>query len=197
MWPIGDTTHIVSVPFRLAVLLCVLAVAIRLSAQPTVPFERFAAAALSRTDPLLRTQLEVNVERWSDDSEGEQLAAALRHGGTSAVLDELKRHRSVGQIRSISGMTRSIRYARDIRSTTGARYMLLFADPPFAEREFFEGMKTSDGTLVAVAIWLGANGGGEGQVTLMERIGIDSAGSITVDFRDPPVVLPSIARQPQ
>jgi hypothetical protein len=41
--------------------------------------------------------------------------------------------------------------------------MLLFADPPFTEREFFEGMKTSDGTLVAVAIWLGANGGGEGQ----------------------------------
>jgi hypothetical protein len=31
----------------------------------------------------------------------------------------------------------------------------------------------------------------------MERIGIDSAGSITVDFRDPPVVLPSIARKPQ
>jgi len=94
-------------------------------------------------------------------------------------------------------MTRSIRYARDTRSTTGARYMLLFADPPFAEREFFEGMNTSNGTLLALAIWLGANGTGEGQVTLLRRIGIDSSGSITVDVRDPPVVLPSIGRQPQ
>jgi hypothetical protein len=145
----------------------------------------------------MRSQLEVDVERWSDDAEGEQLAAALRNGGTGAVLEELSRHRALGQIRSISGMTRSIRYARDIRSTTGARYMLLLADPPFAEREFFEGTKTSDGTLLAIAIWLSANGGGEGQVTLLGRIGIDSAGSITVDFRDPPMVLPSIARQPQ
>jgi hypothetical protein len=184
-------------PFRIVVSLYLLTVAIRLPTQLPVSFEGFTAAALSRTDPLLRTQLEVDVERWSDDAEGEQLAAALRNGGTGAVLDELKRHRSVGQIRSISGMTRSVRYARDIRSTTGARYMLLFADPPFAEREFFKGMKTSDGTLLAIAIWLSANGGGEGQVTLMERIGIDSAGSITVDFRDPPVVLPSIARKPQ
>jgi len=135
------------VPIRLAVTLCLLAVAIRLPAQLPVSFERFTGAALSRTDPLMRSQLEVDVERWSDDAEGEQLAAALRNGGTGAVLEELRRHRALGQIRSISGMTRSIRYARDIRSTTGARYMLLFADPPFAEREFFEGTKTPDGTL--------------------------------------------------
>jgi hypothetical protein len=164
-----------------------------LSAQSATPVERFSATALSRTDSTVRTLVEIDIQRWSDDAEGEQLAAAFRRSGVDAALEELKRHPPAGQLRSINGLSRAIRYAREITSTGGARYFLLLTDP-FTARDLFQGAGTSNGTLSAISIWLGQLGNGEGQIADGTKIGIDTFGAVTVDVRDPPVVLPVIDR---
>jgi hypothetical protein len=48
--------------------------------------------------------------------------------------------------------------------------------------------------LSAISIWLGQLGNGEGQIADGTKIGIDTFGAVTVDVRDPPVVLPVIDR---
>jgi hypothetical protein len=88
-------------------------VVLALSAQPGAPLERFTATALSRTDATVRTLVEIDIQRWSDDAEREQLAAAFRRSGVDAALQELTRHPVAGQLRSITGLTQTIRYARE------------------------------------------------------------------------------------
>lgn len=171
-----------------------LVAAAALAAQSGAPVEHFTATALSRGDPSVRVLIEIDIQAWSGDAEGEQLAAAFRRSGVDAALDELKRHPSMGQLRSITGLTRAIRYAREIRSTNGSRYLLLLADPPFTPRELFQGDNTRAGALSAISIWLGQLGNGEGQIADGTKIGIDTFGAVTVDVRDPPVVLPVIDR---
>jgi len=103
------------------------------------------------------------------------------------------RHPSVRQLRSISGLSRTIRYARDSRFTGGSRYFLLLVDP-FTSEEFFQGTTSPGGELAAIAIWLGKIGEGEGQIAEGSRIGIDAFGAVTVDVREPIIVLPTVGR---
>jgi hypothetical protein len=132
----------------------------------------------------------------ADDAEGNQLAAAFRRSGVDAAIQELKRHPSAGQLRSISGLIRTIRYAQEIRSTGGAPYVLLLLDP-FTSQDLFRAATASGGDLAVVTIWLGLTGTGEGQIAAGTQIGIDAFGAITVDVRESFIVLPTVSRQTQ
>lgn len=171
-----------------------LVTALVFSAQPDAPLERFTATTLSRTDSTVRALVEIDIQRWSDDAEGEQLSTAFRRSGVESALQELQRHPVSGQLRSITGLTRAIRYAREIRSTGGARYLLLLADP-FTPHDLFQGTDVSTVSLSVITIWLSQLGNGEGQIDEGTKIGIDTFGAVTVDVRDPRVVMPMIDRQ--
>jgi hypothetical protein len=166
-----------------------------LSGQTLYQTERFVAPALSSAGTVVRTSLEIEVERWSNESDGEHLVAALRRGGIDAVIAELQRHEAAGRLRGLNGLTRTIRYARETRLTSGARQLLFVFDPPVDRSELFAGTGSIEHRLAAIAVWLGPAGEGEGQVTELARVGIDSFGALTVDFRDPSVLLPSVTRQ--
>ena len=162
-------------------------------AQASPAIERLTATALARASSNVRTFVEIDVERWSDESESDQLAATFRRSGVEAALQELTRRPSAGQVRSISGLTRTIRYARESRFTSGSRYFLLLVDP-FTSQDFFQGTTNGGGDLAAIAIWLGKIGEGEGQITAFSQIGIDAFGAVTVDVREPIIVLPTVNR---
>lgn len=153
--------------------------------------QHLIATALSRTDPNVRTSIEIDIQRWSDQTEEDQLVATLRRSGVEAVLQELTRHSAAGQLRSISGLSRTIRYAREIRFTGGSRYVLLLVDP-FTAKEFFQSATTSGVDLLAIAIWLGQKGDGEGQIAGGLELGVDAFGAVTVDVRNPLIVLPIV-----
>jgi len=155
--------------------------------------ERFTATALSRADSTVRTSVEIDIHRWSDEAEGEQIAAAFRRRGVEAALLELTHLRSAGRLRSISGLSRTIRYAREMRFTGGSRYVLLLVDS-FTPHEFFESTTTSGGDLSAITVWLGQKGDGEGQIASGTQLGIDAFGAVTVDVKNPPIVLPAVSR---
>jgi hypothetical protein len=170
-----------------------LAVAIALSAQSRTPIERFTATALPRADSNIRTSVEIDIQRWSEEAEGDQFAAVFRRSGVDAVLQELKRHPSAGKLRSSSGLSREIRYAREIRSTSGSRSFLLLVDP-FTSSDLFQGINTSGDDLSAITIWLGQIGDGEGQIMTGNQIGVDAFGAVTVDVRDPLIILLAVGR---
>ena len=172
-----------------------LVVALALQAQSSQPLERFTATAVSRENANVRVSVEIDIHGWSHQAESDQLAAAFRRSGVGAAFQELAHLPSVGQLRSISGLSRTIRYARDSRFLGGSRYVLLLVDP-FTSQDFFQGTTSSGGDLSAIAIWLGKIGDGEGQIAAGTRIGIDAFGAVTVDVRDPPIVLPIIGRLP-
>ena len=72
--------------------------------------------------------------------------------------------------------------------------MLLLLADPFASDELFRGTTTSRGDLVAITIWLGQSGEGEGQIGAGTQLGIDAFGALTVDAEDPLIVLPTVGR---
>jgi len=146
------------------------------------PLRAFSGLALSRVDSQIRTFLEIDIRRWSDEAESDQLAEVFRRSGVEAALQELKRFPPARQVRSISGLSRVIRFAREARFTNGARYFLLLLDP-FTSHELFQAANASGADLSAISIWLGRAGGGEGQITAGAQIGIDAFGAVTVDVR--------------
>jgi hypothetical protein len=168
-------------------------VALALPAQSTQPVEQFTATALTRASSAVRTSIEIDIHRWSDQSKATNWLRPFRRSGVEAALRELAGHPSVRQLRSISGLSRTIRYARDSRFTGGSRYFLLLVDP-FTSEEFFQGTTSPGGELAAIAIWLGKIGEGEGQIAEGSRIGIDAFGAVTVDVREPIIVLPTVGR---
>ena len=167
-------------------------VVLALQAQSSPPVEHLTATALARASSDVRTFVEIDIERWSDESESDRLAATFRRSGVEAALQELAHHPSAGRVRSISGLSRTIRYARESRFS-GSRYFLLLVDP-FTSQDFFQGTTSAGGDLAAIAIWLGKIGEGEGQIAAGSRIGIDAFGAVTVDVRDPIIVLPTVGR---
>ncbi len=161
-------------------------------AQAQGPAERFTTIAAQRADPTFRVSVEIDIDRWSDESEGNRLAAALRQRGIDGVFQALKLLPSVGQIRSITGMKRTVRYARETRFLSGARQFLLLVDP-FTSHDLFQSDGAKLGDLSAVSIWLGPKGEGEGQISTGNDIGIDPFGTITVDVREPLIVFPTVS----
>jgi hypothetical protein len=171
-----------------------LIVALALSAQSGAPLEHFSATAFSRADSQVRTFVEIDIQRWSPETESDQLAEVFRRSGVEAALQELKRFPPAGQLRSISGLSRVIRFARETRFIGGARYFLLLVDP-FTSIELFQGAHASGSDLSAISIWIGQAGAGEGQITAGAQIGVDAFGAVTVDVRNPLIVLPSVDRE--
>ena len=169
-------------------------VTLALSVHLRPPVERLTATAFSRANSQVRTAVEIDIDRWSDQSENDQVAGAFRRSGVEAALRELANHPPMGQVRSSSGLSRTIRYARESNFTNGSRYLLVLVDP-FTSDDFFQGTNSPSGDLAAIAIWLGKSGEGEGQIAAGSRIGIDAFGAVTVDVRDPMIVFPHIGRQ--
>jgi hypothetical protein len=120
-----------------------------------------------RATAQVRTSVEIDIDRRSDQSENDQLAEVFRRSGVEAALREL---------------------------TNGSRYLLLLVDP-FTADDFFQGTKSPGSELAAIVIWLGRGGEGEGQIAPGSRIGIDAFGAVTVDVRDPMIVFPHVGRQ--
>jgi hypothetical protein len=126
---------------------CVAALCVAVSPSPQAtgaadaPFQRFVARAPVDGDPGSLSRIDIMIERWSTDQEGDQLAAALSRGpeGLLTALQGLRRRVGVLLIPGVQGSGARARirhplnlyFARQIVTPKG-RQMILAADHPLA-----------------------------------------------------------------
>ncbi len=106
------------------------------------PFQRFVARAPVDGDPASFGRIDIMIEHWSTDKDGEELAAALNKGGPAGLLPALQSLRRRVGVLLIPGVPGSgararlrhpinLYFARQIETPKG-RQMILVADHPLA-----------------------------------------------------------------
>ena len=145
------------------------------AAQSSPVIARFLGTAVSKTDEKTAAgRIEIVVERWSTDEEGESLRGALSDKGPAAMLAALERTmRRVGVVQ-VPGMqasgarardrrARNLKFAREFKTATG-RQIILAADQRLGLGESPRNFQSSDPEFTLIDIRLGPDGTGVGKV---------------------------------
>ena len=106
------------------------------SAQTSGQREEFTAIGIANDDLGSGAgTIIIQVNRWSTEAEQKQLINSLRVNAPEKVIDDLRRMRSVGSVRTPGTLAYDLHYSQEIPGEDGGRQILLITDRPigFAE----------------------------------------------------------------
>jgi hypothetical protein len=116
-------------------------------------------------------QLDIRIERWTDETEFGSLRDALLEKGTDRLLSQLQDLKRVGTIRSATGgLGWDLRFARR-NELPGGGYRLVFAtDRPMSFFERTSRPLSADYEFLLGEIRIGADGTGEGKLVPRAKV---------------------------
>jgi len=158
-------------PFLAALLIVSLATAAPLAAGD--PVERLTAFAVDLAAPTGRARtgtVDIVIERWSTDAERDRLFAALREGGTEALLEALQDIDRIGHLQSPGTLGYPLRFAHEIPLPDGGRRLLLATDRPISFLEARSQARTLEYPFAVIDIRLGPDGKGEGKLLPLAKV---------------------------
>jgi hypothetical protein len=152
------------------------------TAQRVPPIEKFDGMAMNTAGPTPEKagRIEIALERWSSEAQGEKLGAALATGADK-LLGALKTVGSpIGVIispgiqgagaRARERRQQSILYARDIKTATG-RQVIVATDEHLGFGEVGkERVRSEKNELTVIDIRFGADGKGVGRIALVDHV---------------------------
>src|SRR5262245_55882277 len=148
-------------PNLLAVTLLLLATAA--SAQTLPVTYQANAINMSDMDQPGLFQLEIRIERWTEQAEFDSLRDALLEKGSDGLLRQLLDLKSVGRIRArTGGLGWDLRFARVSELPGGGRRVVFATDRPMSFYERTTRPLSSDYEFFLGEMRLGADGTGEG-----------------------------------
>ena len=170
------------------------------SARAADPVERLVAFAVDTSELTTRTRaatIEIAIERWSTSDEIRNLQAALREGGSDALLRAMQQKKDrVGFIRTAGGLGYPLSFAHQIPLSGGGRRILVATDRPIGFLESVERPRTIDYPFMIVDIRLGADGEGQGKLLPLAKITASDDDVIEVEnYASIPVRLTKVRSQ--
>lgn len=157
----------------LAIVTLALALTGGIAAQSNQRPERFTAFAVSLGDIRTAsgaTTVEINIERWSSETERQKLEAALLKKGSDALLETLRDTKSVGTIRTPDSLGYDLRYAHQEPAEDGGRRIVLGTDRPISFWEARNQPRSIDYPFTVIEIHMPRDGVGEGKLSIATRI---------------------------
>jgi len=140
-------------------------------------------------EPRSRTNIvEITIERWSTDAEHDELLAVLKDHGDTGLLKALQENPAVGTIRTPNTLAWDLHYARERVLPDGSRRLFLATDRPISFWEAANLPRSIHYPFTLIEIHLGADGHGEGKMSVATKIEISS------DHKD--IQLENFASQP-
>jgi hypothetical protein len=152
------------------------------AAQRQPPIEKFDGMAVDASPkPQNVGKIEIAIERWSKDGDGEKLGAAIA-GGPEKLLDTLKTlGMPIGVIispgiqasgaRARERRSQSLLYARDIKTASG-RQVVFATDEHLGFGELGKDrVRSEKNEFTIVDIRFGADGKGTGKIALVDHVG--------------------------
>ena len=177
-----------------AVLAC-LASAAPASAQGLPVTYEATAVNLSNTGRTGMTQLQITVERWSDDAERDRLRDALIEKGDDALLKAVQKIKPrAGFIRTNTSLGWDIQYARRTELPEGGHRVVFATDRPMNFGEVARNARSADYDFMLAEFHIKADGKGEGKLVPRAKIRYNKdAQSIEIeDYATQPVRLTQI-----
>jgi hypothetical protein len=147
----------------------------------------------STVDP--KGRLSVEIDRWSIDSERDQLVATLSAEGEEKLLNAFRDVGRIGTLHWPGGLDYTVRYARSENGPDGSTEIVLVVDRPLWM--WWESTPRStpyEYTLVQMR--LGKDGRGDGRISLGVPVRSDKTmGAVLSDYATAPAVLADVRRE--
>ena len=142
--------------------------------------------------------VDIVITRWSTPAERQRLVHAFTGEGQSAAVGELQDMKAVGTIRvNNQGLAYDLRYAREFKNEDGGRRIFLLTDRPIGAWEAFVQPRYSEYPFTLIEMRLGADGTGEGKLSLFTKIIYDKNRKQVVleNYQSQPVMLTKVRRE--
>ncbi|MGE5835994.1 MAG: hypothetical protein ACM4AI_16045 [Acidobacteriota bacterium] len=161
--------------------------------------ERFVANAISiaTPGPTGAAVVEITVDRWSTEAEHTRLVNTLIEQGQEKLLDTLRDLPRAGFIRTPGNLGYDLRYARKEPIEEGGERIVIATDRPISFWEAANRPRTIDYPFTLIELRLGADGMGEGKLSLFTKIIYDKNRKQVVleNYQSQPVMLTKVRRE--
>ena len=155
--------------------------------------EKYTAIAvdISNTAPRANTTaVDIQINRWSTDSERDQLLQVFRDKGQEGLLSALQKLPVVGAIRTPGSLNYDIHFARQREGAEGGREIFLMTDRYVGGWEAMNRPRTMDYPFTLIQLQLDKSGRGVGKASIATQITQDPDGTIVLEnFSSQPVML--------
>jgi hypothetical protein len=151
------------------------------------PVERLTAFAVDlggRVGSARSGTVDLVIDRWSTDAERDRLFAALREGGSDALLKALQDIDEIGHIQSPGHLGYPLRFAREVRLPDGGRRLILATDRPIGFLEARAQTRSLDYPFAIVDIRLGPDGEGQGKLLPLAKVEAHSKHLVEIENYD-------------
>lgn len=147
----------------------------------------------STVDP--KGRLSVDLDRWSTDSEREQMLATLSASGGEKLMDALRDVPRIGTLHWPGGLEYTVLYARSNPRPDGGHDVVLVVDRPLWM--WWESTPPSTSySYTLLQMRLDRNGSGEGRLSFGVPVTQDKTlGAVLSDYAKAPAVLVDVRRE--
>ena len=158
--------------------------------------ERFTANAVSMNTGSAGT-LEIVVDRWSSDTQRNNLVQVLMSKGENALLDALQKNPKVGYIRNVNSIGWDLHYAHHQPLPDGGEQVVIATDRPMGFRELVNQARTVDYPFTVIEMQLNADGAGQGTMSVATKVTVNKkTNTIELEnFGTSPVLLQNVTRE--
>lgn len=140
--------------------------------------------------------VEINITRWSTDSERQQLVTTLREQGPQATLAALQKMRPVGTIRTPDSIGYDLRYAHQRPGEDGGTRVVIATDRPIGFWEVRNQSRSLDYPFTVIEIHLNTDGKGEGKMSYATKVTVGGENTVVLEnYSSQPVLLQSVKVQ--
>jgi hypothetical protein len=188
---------------RATVTACAIAATLLVSSRPVAlargAVERFTAFAVDIGHPgkTFAGQVEIVVERYSTDAEAEKIMQVLLEKGPETLLETIQSMPRVGYFRTPNSIGYDIRFARKVPGEEGGEVISMMTDRYIGFWEAVNRPRTIDYPFTLIELRIGADGRGEGKMSLATKIIVEKKKNTIVleDYKSQPVLLTNLKRE--
>jgi hypothetical protein len=141
--------------------------------------------------------VEFVIERYSTDAERDRLMKVLIDQGPDKLLSTLQSLPRIGYFRTPNATAYDLKFARRVPGEDGGEVISMATDRYIGFWEARNRPRTIDYPFTVVEVRLGAEGTGEGKMSLATRITYDKKNNTIVleDYKSQPVMLNKVKRE--
>ena len=138
------------------------------------------AVNMGNLGPTGARTVDIGIERWSTESERDELKAALIEKGPDGLLAALRKQPRVGDLRLPGRLGYDLRYARQLPLEGGGRRVLLATDRRIG---FLEARNhgATDYPFTVIELVLDGHDKGEGKMALAAQIRLNSTNELEIE----------------
>lgn len=124
------------------------------------------------------SMLQITIDRWTTDEEGETVYEAIKTGDQVKIEKALQALKSVGRANVTGQMGLDLRVARRYEMQDGSSQIILATDRPISISEAMRGGKSTDYNTSLIILNLPASGVGDGMLAAAVALSVGEDGKI-------------------